>query len=99
MQKTWLLFSILLCFIGLLLGYVYRIPFGFVLDGIGVMVFIYAIRSDGESKIFASREQYLKGVYQDDYKCGNCLMFGKGGCPRKEKLLNAKPCEDYFGNV
>jgi hypothetical protein len=77
----------------------YWLPFGFVLDGIGFMIFLYAIRLEGGSRIFASREQYLKGVYQDDYKCGKCLMFGKGGCPRKEKYLNAKPCEDYFGHL
>ncbi len=99
MRKTWLIFSILLIFIGLIFGFVYSNPFGFVIEGIGTIVFFYSILSKPEesrSQRFVSRKQYLKRMIKEDYRCGTCFWFGKPGCKRNEKLLNSEPCEDYM---
>ena len=83
-------------FIGLSMGLVGLNPFGFILQGIGFVIFLYALFSKGEKiRVYQSKQQYFRSVRVEDYKCGNCWLFGKGGCKRKEKLPNAEPCEDY----
>jgi len=96
MRKTILMFSFVLMFVGLTIGYVYANPFGFVIDGIGFVLFLYAIFAKQKEPRLHIREQYLKTTLQEDYRCGTCFWFGKSGCKRNEKLLNAEPCEDYM---
>jgi len=84
-------------FVGLSIGYVYINPFGFVLDGIGFIIFLYSIFSErAKPQRCVSEKTYLKSVYQEGYRCGTCFWFGKSGCKRNEKFLNAEPCEDYM---
>ncbi|UCE15342.1 MAG: hypothetical protein JSV12_05545 [Candidatus Bathyarchaeota archaeon] len=96
MKRTMLVFSFILMFIGLSFGYVYGNPFGFVIDGIGFVIFLYAIFAKNEKPRFVSRKQYLKSTHREDYRCGTCFWFGKPGCKRNEEFINAEPCEDYM---
>jgi len=94
-----LFLSLFVCGLGLALAYVYWNPWGFVLDGIGFMIFVYAIKSGeakGEHVAYEDAKSHKKRIVGEKYRCGYCMMFGKGGCKRKEELLNAEPCEDFI---
>jgi len=100
-----LLFSFLLCGIGLTLVFVYFEPLGFVFDGLGFMLFLYVVatRKRDEtydaSPSFSSEKEYLKTTHGENYRCGCCRFFGHPMCERNEKFLNAEPCEKYVFNV
>jgi hypothetical protein len=95
MKQRFVVLGFVMCFFGLALGFVYFNPFGFVLDALGFMIFLYGL--------FA-RESYeqdsvdiARALAEDEErnKCHNCLLFGKEFCPRAEKYYNAKPCDKF----
>ena len=96
MRKTILIFSFVLMFVGLTIGYVYGHPFGFVIDGMGFALLLYAIFTRQKEPRFVNRNRYFRSTLEEDYRCGTCFWFGKAGCKRKEELVNAEPCEDYM---
>ena len=98
MKTGALLLSFIMCGLGLALVFVYWNPWGFVLDGVGFMVFLYAIfsKDEDESLRYASLESLKKRTAQEKYKCGYCSFYEKPGCKRQEKFLNGKPCEDFM---
>jgi hypothetical protein len=102
MNNSILLLSFLICGVGLTLGFVLLNPFGFVIDGIGIMIFFYAIfdkrENHSEGYILKNRDKKdnYRNYLEEDYKCRNCFWFGKPGCKRQEKLLNAEPCQDFM---
>ena len=104
MKTILLLLSFLICAIGLTIGFVFFNPFGFVLDGIGFMLFLYAIFGDkNENENYPSRilkpsrhRDNHSEIEPENYRCRICLKFGKSECKRQEKLLNAIICEDFM---
>ena len=83
--------------------FVYFNPFGFVIDSLGFMLFIYGLKkedSDNSSRpyipFYGNKQAYYKAEYGEDFKCSNCYRFGKPGCKREEKLLNAEACNDFM---
>ncbi len=44
--------------------------------------------------LYQNRGLYKEQIDKEDYKCGNCAWFLKG-CPRKETLINAEPCNEF----
>lgn len=100
MKKPFFVLSLIMCAVGLFLVYATFNPLGFVLDGIGFLIFVYSIYPNRrEQRVFLDSVKYKKSVYEEEYKCGNCRMFGNEGCPRSEELINAKPCEKFIGTV
>jgi hypothetical protein len=99
MNTEALILSLIMCGIGLTLGFVYFNPWGFVLDGVGFLIFLYAIKS-GETKntqiVHENSSSHKRRIAEDRYRCRYCMMFGHLGCKRKEELLNAEPCEDFI---
>jgi hypothetical protein len=103
MKTGALLLSLAMCAVGLALAFVYWNPWGFVLDGIGFMLFLYAISGErNEIENYPSRilepriyRDYRKEIDPENYRCRICANFEKSECKRQEKLLNAKPCEDF----
>jgi hypothetical protein len=45
---------------------------------------------------FSDKQAYYKHIAEGNYKCGNCLWFGKPRCPRNETLINADPCASFM---
>ncbi len=92
-----MLLALVMCGLGLALAFVYFNPWGFVLDGVGFMVFLYAIynREERQTVIYEDRTSYKRRQAGENYKCHYCMFFGKPGCKNQEQLLNATPCEDF----
>ena len=98
MKTKFFIISLLLYALG---GYLIFSPAyvtGYVLEGIGFMIFIYSIYpSEKEGHIYQDKRQYAKSTYEEQYECGNCRIFGNLGCPRKEQIFHAEPCEQFIG--
>jgi hypothetical protein len=97
MKTNIFILAIILSAIGTYIAYSTFHPIGFAIDGIGFMLFIYSIFPSSKEPVYSDKIQYRKSVYEDEYKCGNCRIFGNPGGSRKEKLINAQPCEEFIG--
>jgi len=82
----------LMCALGMTIGFVLLEPLGFILDGLGFMVFLYGIFAKQEVIVTPERRTSL----EERNKCGNCTYFGLESCPRHERWLIAFPCEKFY---
>jgi hypothetical protein len=102
MKQGYVALGFVMCFFGLVLGFVYFNPYGFVVDGLGSMFFLYGLFAHGSPEQDMVSEQGSMRIADDlestweRSKCENCVNFGRPSCPRKEKLLNASPCEKFL---
>jgi len=58
MNYELLVLSFLLCGIGLTLGFVFFEPLGFVLDGLGLMLFVYVLYARNKEEKFTVEDAY-----------------------------------------
>lgn len=58
MNYALLIFAFLLCGIGLTLGFVFFEPIGFVLDGLGFMLFLYVIATRNKEERYTAEDVY-----------------------------------------
>ncbi len=97
MKGEALVLSLIMCGLGLALVFVYFNAWGFVLDGVGFMVFLYAIfgKDDRQTVIYEDRTSHEKKQFGENYNCRHCMFFGKEGCSRHETWSYATPCEAF----
>jgi len=72
---------------------------GFFLGILGSIIWLLLSLSREKTSYpqeYRTQREYQKAVHQEDYRCGTCFWFGKAGCKRNEKYINAEPCSDYM---
>ena len=97
MNSSALVLGFLMCTVGLTVGFVLLEPLGFVLDGLGLMVFIYGIfaKHERDTRFWKKSSDHTVHGSSDENKCAYCVFFGLDSCPRHETLLNAIPCDKF----
>ena len=63
-----LVLSCILCGIGLTLGFVFFEPFGFMLDGLGFMLFLYVIATRNKDKTSAEEEAVRREEWEKEIR-------------------------------
>jgi hypothetical protein len=76
-------------------GFFVALLFGFI----GAIIWVWwdmNQRGDALTSYRRSNKQiYYKQIAEKNYKCGQCLYFGKQGCPRNETNRDAEPCANF----